>query len=172
MRDTDYEAGLRLLKELGFPEDAFGHIRTVETVALRISDEVDIPIDRDLIRLGALLHDIGRMYTQGIGHALAGADMLRRRGIDERIALIVERHTGAGISKEEASSLGLPEKDYLPETPEEKIVAYSDSRTSGTREMTFLESLERFRKLLGEDHPAVGRYIKLHEEIEGWKKPE
>lgn len=96
--------------------------------------------------------------------------MARDMGIDERAISLIERHIGAGITKDEASSLGLPEKDYLPETPEEKIVAYADNLINGNFEVSFEESLERFKKVLGKDHPSIQRYIKLHQEIEGWKK--
>ena len=39
-----------------------------------------------------------------------------------------ERHTGAGLSLHDITSqdLPLPHQDFLPETPEEKVICYAD----------------------------------------------
>lgn len=91
-------------------------------------------------------------------------------GMDERIIRIIERHIGAGISADEARAMGLPYKDYLPISPEEKIVAHADNLLIGSRITSFEESLHRFKILLGIDHPAIERFLKLQNEIEGWKR--
>ena len=83
---------------------------------------------------------------------------------------IIERHIGAGITAAEAARLGLPKKDYLPLTVEEKIVSYADNLTSGTRIMQFHEALDRFRNILGPAHEGVELFIKQHHEIQGWMK--
>jgi len=84
--------------------------------------------------------------------------------------LIIERHVGAGITASEAVRLGLPEKDYLPLTREERIVSYADNLISGVREMPFYEALERFRRILGPDHEGVDLFRKQHYEILEWMK--
>jgi len=71
--------------------------------------------------------DIGRAKTHGLDHAIVGAEILRKRGIDERICLIVERHLGAGILAPEAAEIGLPQKDMMPQTLAEKIVSHADN---------------------------------------------
>ncbi len=167
---VEVEKEIELLRGFGCPAPVIDHILSVKRTALRIADEVKIPVDRELVRMGALLHDIGRAKTHGIEHAVVGAGMARERGFTEEVARIIERHIGSGLTAEEARSLGLPVKDYLPETPEEKIVAYADNLLNGTRETSFEESLERFERMLGSGHPAVERFKKLHEEIEGWKR--
>jgi len=91
-----------------------------------------IKINKNLVSVGALLHDIGRTKTQGIDHAVVGAQMIRELNKDsdpdiERVALICERHIGGGITKSEAAKIGLPEKDYIPKAIEEKIVSYCDN---------------------------------------------
>ncbi|NOX20165.1 MAG: TIGR00295 family protein [Nitrospirae bacterium] len=161
---------LDILKKAGCEEDVIKHILAVKDVAMRIASEVKIPVDKELILTGAMLHDIGRSRTHSIKHALEGVEIARGLGFDERVLRIIERHIGAGITKDEARALGLPPKDYLPETPEEKIVAYADNLLNGHKEVSFEESLERFKKVLGADHPAVKRYKDLHNEIQSWKK--
>ena len=70
----------------------------------------------------------------------------------------------------EAERLGLPRKDYIPLTPEEKIVSYADNLISGVAEVPFLKALDRFKTVLGPDHEGVSRFIQQHEEIQGWMK--
>ena len=161
---------IELLKRLGCSDRVIEHILAVKRVALRIADETTIPVDRELVRMGALLHDIGRARTHGIDHAVVGAEMAREMGVDERIVRIIERHIGAGINADEARALGLPVKDYVPQTPEEKIVAYADNLIKGNRETTFEAALEEFKSIPGIGKPAIERFIMLHEEIEKWKK--
>ena len=72
------------------------------------------PVNTFLVKNGALLHDIGRVKTHGIEHAVIGARILKDLGYSKEIVNIVERHIGAGIPIKEAKSLGLPPKDYLP----------------------------------------------------------
>ncbi|VAX33413.1 Uncharacterized metal-dependent phosphohydrolase MJ0778 [hydrothermal vent metagenome] len=161
---------IELLKRLGCSDRVIEHILAVKRVALRIADETSIPVDRELVRMGALLHDIGRARTHGIEHAVVGAEMAREMGVDERIVRIIERHIGAGITADEARALGLPDKDYVPQTPEEKIVAYADNLVKGNRETGFEAALEEFRNIPGIGKPAIERFIRLHEEIEQWKQ--
>ncbi len=161
---------LDILRKAGCAENVINHILAVKNTAMRIASEVKVPVDRDLLLTGAMLHDIGRSKTHGIEHAIVGVEIARKLGVNDRVLNIIERHIGAGISREEAKKLGLPEKDYIPQTVEEKLVAYADNLLNGDREVSFEESLERFRKTLGSDHPAVKRYIELHQEIESWKK--
>ncbi|MFZ3064536.1 MAG: TIGR00295 family protein [Nitrospirota bacterium] len=161
---------IELLKEAGCPDKVIEHVIAVAEAALSIADEIKMPVDKELIRLGSLLHDIGRAKTHGIDHAVVGAQMAAEMGMDERIIRIIERHIGAGISADEAHAMGLPYKDYLPISPEEKIVAHADNLLSGSRVTSFEESLERFKNLLGIDHPAIERFLKLHDEIGGWKR--
>ena len=164
------EKEISLLKEAGCSDKIIEHVLAVAKAALSIADEVKIPVDKELIRLGSLLHDIGRARANGIEHAVVGAEMAAELGMDERIVRIIEKHIGAGIPSDEARMLGLPDKDYLPLSPEEKIVAHADNLLSGSRVISFEESLQRSKNLLGIAHPAIKRYIRLHEEIEKWKR--
>jgi uncharacterized protein len=124
-------------------------------------------VDLELVRIGALLHDIGRSQTHGVTHAYVGSNMLRDSGVPEPVIKIVERHIGAGIPSNEAIALGLPDKDFIPETIEEKIVAYADKLVDGKRRMSFEEACAQIADSLGFAHPAVSRFQVLHRELTG-----
>jgi uncharacterized protein len=133
----DYEA---LLHDAGCSPKVIAHCRAVTECALsyaRLNPSVDI----DLVECGAMLHDIGRGVTHSIGHAQAGADLLRSMGFPEEVARIVECHTGAGLTADECTELGLAHRDCMPHTLEEKIVTHADNLIAGTRRMTIEESL-------------------------------
>lgn len=159
-----------VLEKAGCPADVVAHCQKVSNMAASIAERVKEPVDRELVRLGGLLHDIGRSRTHGIEHAVAGVEIAKRLGFPDQLILIIERHIGAGITAAEAVRLGLPCKEYLPLTPEEKIVSYADNLISGTREMPFYEALERFKRILGPEHEGVELFIKQHEEIQNWMK--
>ena len=139
-------------------------------MAISIAGRVRGPLDRELVRRGGMLHDIGRSRTHDIRHAIAGVEIGRSLGLSEQLLLIIERHVGAGITASEAVRLGLPEKDYLPLSREEKIVSYADNLINGVREMPFPEALDRFKRILGPDHEGVELFRKQHAEIQEWMK--
>jgi uncharacterized protein len=164
MRDTV------ILITAGCSHDVVAHCIAVSALAVSLAGRVKAPLDRELVRQGGLFHDIGRARTHGIDHAVAGVEIARGLGLSDKLAHIIERHIGAGITAAEAMRLGLPQKDYLPLTAEEKIVSYADNLTSGVREMPFYEALDRFRDILGPDHEGVELFIKQHQEIQGWMR--
>ena len=128
----------------------------------------DPVLDAGLVSAGAMLHDIGILQCHApsilctgsrpyIAHGIIGAEMLRNfartHGIDlESFARICERHTGTGITAREVREQGLPipERDYLPETPEEKLICLADkffSKSGDMREKPLAavrRSLEKF----------------------------
>ena len=116
---------IELLQQTGCSSAVINHCKTVRDLAIRIAEKAQA--NAKLVEAGALLHDIGRSQTHGIRHGVAGAKIARRIGLPESIVLIIERHVGAGIPKEEALRVGLPEKDYLPVSLEEKIVCHADN---------------------------------------------
>jgi uncharacterized protein len=164
MRDAE------VLITAGCSKDVVAHCIAVSAIAVSLAGRVKASLDRELVRQGGLFHDIGRARTHGIDHAVAGVEIARELGFSEQLVLIIERHIGAGISASEAVRLGLPQKDYLPLTTEEKIVSYADNLTSGVREMPFHEALDRFRDILGPEHEGVGLFIRQHHEIQGWMR--
>jgi uncharacterized protein len=156
------------LEELGCPRRVIDHCIAVLNKALEIADKAQVKTDREVISEGALLHDIGRCRTNGVEHALVGAKIARGLGVREEVVRVIERHIGAGIPRDDAVELGLPPRDFIPESPEEKIVAYADNLTLGTRYLSFEESLGKFKNILGRGHPAINRLRALHEEVQGW----
>jgi uncharacterized protein len=140
----------------------------VERKALEIARRVSEnghAVDLDLVGLGAILHDIGRAETHGIEHGIRGAEILRRRGLD-KFAGFAENHIGAGIPAGEAKELGLSERDFVPRTLEEKIVAYADKLVVGAGSVSFEEARRQLRAQLGANHPALKRLDALHAEIQ------
>ena len=156
---------VEILKHLNCPTHLINHSKAVCTKALKLSSNFDVDIE--LVETGALLHDIGRSKTNSIDHAVVGAKILKDMGFPDSVANIALRHIGAGIPKEEAVQLGLPPKDYIPLTLEEKIVAHADNLTHWDKEVDLDFVIKKWNERLGEDHPSIKRIIKLHKEIVG-----
>lgn len=149
------------------PKWVLGHCRCVEALADAMCDcaeDAGLEVDRDVVRQGALLHDVGRSVTQDVRHATAGAEMLRKDGWDEAVVLVVERHTGAGIDAAEAKELGLPVRDYTPRSLEQKIVAHADNLYSGETRLGLAELEAKYR---AKRLPRAWQKIQaLHDELE------
>lgn len=160
-----------------YPEDTplrrllLRHSTQVRDKALAILANPSCPpldLDAGLISAGAMLHDVGILQCHApsilcigtrpyIAHGVIGAEMLRdygrTHGLDlEPFARICERHTGTGITAREVREqrLPIPERDWLPETPEEKLVCLADkffSKSGDMREKpaaAVRRSLEKF----------------------------
>jgi uncharacterized protein len=162
------EDALNLLREARCPPDVIKHCERVSELATRIAlacKREGMKVDIDLVKVGSLLHDIGRAKTHGIDHGIIGASIARSRGLPQPILSIIENHLLAGIKAEEAAKFNLPARDYMPKSLEERIVTYADKVVEGARLVRFEEVLKRFSKWLGEDHPVIRRLRRLHEEF-------
>ena len=149
-----------------YPEDTelrrilITHSQSVARKALQIvSSHPELHLDARFIEEAAMLHDIGIFQTDAPGihcfgsqpyicHGILGAELLRKEGY-ERHAWVCERHTGAGITKEqiEKQQLPLPHQDFLPETMEEKVICYADKFFSKTH-LDKEKSIEKAEKSL------------------------
>ena len=145
-----------------YPEDTplrrllLRHSMQVRDKALAILANPSRPpleLDAELVSAGAMLHDVGILQCHApsilcvgtlpyIAHGIIGAEMLRdygrSHGLDlEPFARICERHTGTGITAREVREQGLPipERDYLPETLEEKLICLADKFFSKSGDM-------------------------------------
>lgn len=152
---------LGLLRSEGASKNVIAHCKCVCRRALSVARRTD-RCDLTLIEAGALLHDLGRSKTHGIAHGVVGAQLIRRHNLPEKLARIVERHVGAGLTKKEASSFGLPPKDYLPRTPEERIVCYADKLIAGTKPHPYRKTRAEYAKLFGPNSAPVRRLDRLH----------
>jgi uncharacterized protein len=129
-----------LLLAAGCSSRVIRHSEAVLRVAGEYADRID-EADRDLVMAGALLHDIGRSRTHSIWHAQDGAGLCRQMGIPEPVALIVERHIGAGLGADECTLLRLIPRDCIPISLEERIVANADNLVRESSRITIDERL-------------------------------
>ena len=147
------------------------HSRQVADRCLKIAKaHPELKLDVEFLEEASMLHDIGILQCNApsiqcfgtepyICHGLLGARMLRslneRRANYqlERCALVCERHTGTGITREqiEAQHLPLPlDVSYVPEAIEEQVICYADkfySKSDLSLERSVLQtaqSLEKF----------------------------
>lgn len=158
------ELTIELLKGLNCPSHLIEHSVAVCKKAAKLSSNFD-SIDIELVKTGAMLHDIGRCKTNSIDHAIVGAKMLKELGFSDKVSNIALRHIGAGIPKEETKLLGLPPKDYIPISLEEKLVAHADNLIHWSSEVDIDFVIKKWEKKLGKNHPSIPRLIKLHNEI-------
>jgi len=140
------------------------HSRQVADRCLKIAKaHPELRLDEEFLEEAAMLHDIGIYRCDApsiqcfgtepyICHGVIGGQILREEGW-ERHALVCERHTGTGLSREQIVRQQLPlspDGHYEPEALEEQVVCYADkfySKTHPERERTVVEaaqSLEKF----------------------------
>lgn len=155
---------IELLKKENTPPNVIEHSIAVCRKSLKIAANFD-DADKDLIRKGALLHDIGRSKSHGIDHAVIGVEIARKYGYGEDVLNIIERHIGAGITESEAKELGLPVKSYLPETLEEKIVAHADNLVSGSEEVDIDFVIAKWKRRIENPDDNIERLIMLNDEL-------
>ncbi len=146
---------------------------------MELSSRVRIPVDRKLIILGAIYHDLGKARTCGMHHGEIGAQMAKELNLEDNIIQIILKHVRGGLTETEALEIGLPVRDYTLRTPEEKIVIYADRMvdiyTEGIvpntdekdAEDRFVEILQQYEKY-GKNSLTLQRYFVMHREIHEW----
>jgi len=161
---TEY---IRYLQEAGCDPGVIAHCVVVHDVAIRITDRIiqagRVPVDRDLVEAGALLHDIGRSQTHGMDHADVGGNICRELGLSPHICRIIETHIGAGLTGMERRAFGLSGDDRIPESLEEKIVAHADNLVKGTRVISRADLELAIRKF---PYGVRRRFLTLTDELE------
>lgn len=155
------EKCIELLRESGCSDAVIRHCEAVRDIAVRMALKTDA--DAKLVEAGALLHDIGRSETHGILHAVKGAKIAKKLSLPDSIINIIERHIGAGLLSDEAKKLGLPKKDFIPQTLEEKIVCHADNLVDNCKKQNIEYEVER---ALREGHNKYAkRLVILHKEL-------
>lgn len=151
------------------------HSNQVAQLSERIALQMP-SVDSEMVRVAALLHDVGVIRTNApsifclgsepyICHGILGAEMLRGLSSQfEPYALVCERHTGAGLSREDIISEGLPlpQRDFLPVSMAEKIVCYADKffSKSNVERVKTPESIRRSLSKFGD--AQVARFDEMH----------
>ena len=128
----------------------YTHCRIVSRLAGQLRADSGSDADPELVRAGALLHDIGvyrlrdetgRLDGAGyVRHGVLGHELLRQEGFPEEICRFASRHTGVGLTREEVirQALPIPPGDYVAETDEEALVMYADKFHSKTTPPAFV----------------------------------
>jgi uncharacterized protein len=118
----------------------FTHCTIVWQIAAQLLEAKPQPqLNRELVRVGCLLHDIGVYRFEQIGggldiganyiqHGQFSYEALKTEGFPEVICRFGSHHTGVGLTKQAITSnnLPLPHEDFLAETAEERLVMYAD----------------------------------------------
>lgn len=174
----------KLHKKYAPSKEAYNSIWTHCQIVAEIAEEIASKFDnvnKELITVGALLHDIGvyKIYSQDkkddniyITHGIEGYKILKDEKLDESICRFAKYHTGVGITKEDIinNNLPLPLADYLPETIEEKIVAYADKFHSKSKSSNF-NSPESYSKYIG-NKLGKGKSIIFYEMVKEFGIPD
>jgi uncharacterized protein len=148
---------IRALHERLAPSrEAFELVWTHCVIVCRIAEQLmeagGPDVDKDLVRAGCLLHDVGvyRLYDitgefdhrQYIRHGVLGYELLAEDGFAEVLCRFCSHHTGMGLTRDdiERQNLPLPHADYLAETGEERLVMYADKFHSKTDPPSFVHA--------------------------------
>jgi uncharacterized protein len=149
-------------------EILLGHSRAVTDKALKIAlNHSEINPDLKFIEEAAMIHDIGIFMTNApklfcfgdypyLAHGYLGCELIAGLGYPEH-GLVCERHTGVGISKEEIlkKKLPLPQRDFIPESVEEQIIAFADkffSKSSGNYDEKTLKDVRKSIAAFGDSN--------------------
>jgi uncharacterized protein (TIGR00295 family) len=162
----DYNTSLSLLANEGASNGVIKHVKTVHRFSVIIGKRLGKrghKVNMALLEAGALLHDIGRSKTHDLFHAIEGCKIAEKLGLSDDLILIIQNHIGAGITKEEAVKIGLPARDFIPLSLEEKIVAAADNLAFGERLQT-IQQHERNMLSHGIIEGAK-RCVDLHREL-------
>lgn len=144
----------------------YGHSQIVAEMAAELIEKNKLDVDKKLVHVGALLHDVGGYTYEDIElafkngeymtHGLRGYEVLKAEGYDQVVCDIALNHIGVGVTKKniEEMKLPLPAKDYSPKTPEQELVMYADKFHSKGRESTFNSPMWYEQKVVrfGADH--------------------
>lgn len=170
-----------LLRGQGMSEGAVAHSVQVASVALWLAGCVDTdkagPVDLELVRRGALLHDLGKVRDVTNLHGVAGAEMGRGLGLPEGVLACMEKHVRHGPPRDQAPGYGLPDRDFSFARIEERLVSYADKLAdvlaAGLAE-TPAEAHARLPEILrghpglAKDEATEARYLASRELFQAW----
>lgn len=150
------------------------HSLSVGRLALKLARGRDL--DLTFLAEASLLHDIGisRTHAPGIHchgerpylcHGVIGREDCEQAGLPSH-GMVCETHVGTGLTVEEIrrANLGLPERDMLPRTAEEKLICYADQFFSKSSQEILSLSIVRQRVGRHGESP-LQRFETLHDEF-------
>jgi ribonuclease Y len=118
---------------------------TLEETKIGVALASEVKADINIVRLGCLLHDIGKVITEEEGtHVSLGADLLRKNGIPQAVIACVEEH-----------------HEEKPFSSIESMIVYIADAISGARPGARYEDYEEYLKRLSE----LENIAKQHEGI-------
>ena len=114
----------------------YTHCQVVEAIAMQLLDTNSVrDIDRQLVHVGCLLHDIGAYdvledgrFVKGVRHGTIGEEILKKEGFSETIWRFASHHTGVGLTEQDVinQAIPIPVADYTARTDEERLIMYAD----------------------------------------------
>jgi putative nucleotidyltransferase with HDIG domain len=121
-----FESALKLLHKYGLKPERIRHCQGVADYAATIAGRIhqrhpELPVDPQKVRIAALLHDIGR--GQPGNHETNSVRILQEEGLPELAAIVMH-----GTLYEMNKLRGNDDPAFLPQTLENKLVAYADTR--------------------------------------------
>ena len=142
----------------------FSHCQIIWQICSQIIADKALELNIDLVKSGALLHDIGAyklIDEKGIfdepnyiKHGIIGYNILKEKGYSEDLCRIAKCHTGLGLTKDyiTKSNLPLPVDNYMAETVEERLVMYADKFHSKNPKFNSFESYRTTALKFGEEN--------------------
>jgi uncharacterized protein len=147
MKRLRYADALDLLNEYGNGQPWVAHCLAVSKVA-HFCGEIFVQehrIDVEFLRTASLLHDIGRYETHDpILHGVAGYRLLNGLGY-QREAFVCASHILYGLASSDAIKYGLPRRDFIPSSLEERLVPLIDFLIEFDRPTTLVQRFASLR---------------------------
>jgi uncharacterized protein len=155
-----YDDALKLLYKYGSETAWIKHCLAVSRVAGCIAEVIASKrvIDITYLKVGALLHDIGRYKTHDpILHGIEGYRLLTGLG-HHREAFICVSHVLCGVSRSEAVLYDLPEQDFIPHTFEQRLVPLIDGMVEFDRPTTLEQRFASISLRYKENEAFIQRF--------------
>ena len=136
-RDSDI---IKLHKKYASSKEVFDVVYANCLITWRIAQQLlsakQHNLDKELIKAGCLLHDIGSyqsiaesgsLSVSAIDRGVAGEEILQGEGYSDALCSIVASHVGFGLTKEhiEETFVPLPHRNLAPQTAEGRLVSYA-----------------------------------------------
>jgi len=159
------QESMRLLAEYGQKAGWNKHCFAVANAAAKVGHVLAKArlIDSSFLWSAALLHDIGRYVTHDpLLHGVEGYKLLSMLG-HEQEAYVCASHILFGLSAAEATQLGLPYRDFVPHTIEEKLIPLVDYLIEYDQPTTLNRRFSSLRERNGGNSFFLNRLERAHE---------